>query len=67
MAHNTSKRQNQVWRSCGVILPRIARMISCATLTMESAVWSSQQTMMQKVTVSERKTVPKQQVIIART
>jgi hypothetical protein len=41
-------------------------MISCATLTMESAVWSSQQTMMQKVTVSERKTVPKQQVITAR-
>jgi hypothetical protein len=33
---------------------------------MESAVWSSQQTMMQKVTVSERKTVPKQQIIIAR-
>jgi len=34
---------------------------------MESAEWSSQQTMMQKVTVSERKTVPKQQAVIART
>jgi hypothetical protein len=67
MAHNTSKRQNQESRSYGVILRRIVRMIPCATLTMGSAVWSSQQIMMQKVTVSDRKTVRKQQVIIART
>jgi len=63
----TPKRQNQASRSCGVIQPRIAQMVSCALLTMESAAWSSQQTMMQKVAVSNRKTVPKQQLLIART
>jgi len=54
-------------RSCGVIPLRIAPTISCATLTMESAVWSIQLTMTQKVTVSDIKTVRKKQIIIVRT
>jgi len=54
-------------RSYGVILPRLARMVPCATLIMENAKWSSQQTTMQKVTVTDRKTVRKQQIIIGRT
>jgi hypothetical protein len=58
MPHKTPKRQNQ--RSYGVIQPRIARMVSCALLAMESAVWSSQQTTMQRVTVLDIKMVPQQ-------
>ena len=54
-------------RSYGVIPPRLVRMVPCATLTMENAVWSIQQTTTQKVIVSDRKTVGKQQVLIVRT